>query len=145
MKIDVTQTIKDIDDTTDLKMDQQPVLDTDGKPVIENGAVKMTEGKIATFEMLVARALLSPYQGEENLDLDKRMVRWQLFNKLKGQKLPVEITPEEATLIKTMVTKLYGGALVPCRIADILATAAAAEVEARKAAKANGAATEAHA
>ena len=108
------------------------MIGDNGQPVVENGSYKLRGGKVGTLEAIVAKALLSPYKGEEDLSLDKRMERYDLWRKLKGQFLPVEITGSEATLIKAMVAKLFGGALISGRVRDIIALAEAEAIKPSK-------------
>lgn len=118
MLVDFTQEILDLDNKQ-LLIDQYSCLDTNGNIIIVNGQPKMEGGRPLTLAIASADALQTPFKGEESLSGDKKLERFKLACKIHGEKLPIEVTPEEVVLIKDLISKKYA-VVVYGRACDML-------------------------
>jgi hypothetical protein len=103
MLIDFTQLITDL---------SGEVVAYDDKPVSEGG-------KPMTLGIAAVNALQSVFEDERNLGGDEKMKRFLLAMKIHGASLPLDVTTDEAALIKKLVAKLPS-ILVYGRVANML-------------------------
>lgn len=96
MKIDFGTVLKDLDDN-DIKTDS---------------------GKELTLRFCAANALITPDAKEQSAD--KKVLAYKLAHRIAHSDGPLEITPEEATLIKNRIATVYPSALVIGRATEIL-------------------------
>lgn len=64
--------------------------------------------EVLTVATIACNALLAAFEDERNLSGEDKVKRFKLACRIQGADLPVEMTPEEAALIKKLVAKLYG-------------------------------------
>jgi len=94
---------------------EQPVKTINGIPMVEpvEGEVD-DEGnqkvRPVTLRTAVVNALLAQFQDEKSLSGEEKLKRWDLARKVHGGCDTLEV--EEVALIKTLVGKAYGVAVV---------------------------------
>ena len=121
-----------------------PILDLDGKPVRVgldqntmqqalnqifpklspelqqefNDALEKFAGAPLTFGKACVSILLGAYEDEKNLDDSKRLSRMELARRINKGGVQ-EVTPNDLDTVKALVTKRYGGVLVPVTIKEM--------------------------
>lgn len=101
----------------DLALAKVPEAEREGL----TNAINIIVGEPMTLGGAVAHALTTPTPGENGMAIGESSKRLSLALKLIDGGM-VEITPEERDLMKERVSKVYLGALVPGRIAELLET-----------------------
>lgn len=89
MKLDVTKKITDLD----------------------GAALKEGEREL-TLSMVICNALMISHQSERELSGDEKVKRFVLATRIHGAALPVDVSAEEAALIKKLVAMAYGPLVV---------------------------------
>lgn len=125
MKRDFSQTILDLQDKPLVDGMSFEALQRACKRLSQDAAKELTErlaeesARPLTLGAAVASALIAPNDDDAKSELDVKVKRMHLALKIVNGG-EVEITPDERDLMKRMVNKRYGGALVPARCADLL-------------------------
>jgi hypothetical protein len=78
----------------------------------EEGEIKDQAGKPLTLKDVVKQALLIPYQDEQNLALEEKVKRYDLYLKVKEAVDPFDATSDEIVQIKKLIGKAYGVLIV---------------------------------
>lgn len=111
----------------------KPVLNIDGSKVVE-------DKQDVTLGVIAYTALLTPERDARGqsveVSMDDQISRAKLAYRIHGSTLPVEITVEEAAMIKKLVAK-RGQPLIMLQIAESIANPPVAKI-------ANGKAEESH-
>lgn len=82
-----------------------PILGLDGQPI------KNAKGEDATIGSVAIEALMAVFPDEQNLLGADKLHRWRLA-KLASKGGEQEVIQEDMTLLKTLVGKAYGPAVV---------------------------------
>lgn len=94
MKVDFSTVIEDIET---------------GKPVPESDRPNAAP---STISLLCVRALLVPHPADAELKGEEKIERFNLARRIKGATEPLDITPEEATLIRSLVNRAFSTLIV---------------------------------
>jgi hypothetical protein len=88
------------------------ILDLYGQPMVDDAKCPLDQAgnrkcdDPATLGIVAMRALLAPYQGEENLSGEDKFKRFALAMKIKGGG-EVPLSAEDTALLKKLIGKLY--------------------------------------
>lgn len=119
----------------------QPILDLQGKPLIENLTLESLQRAMARLPVEIAQqvvqalreegaapvtvadvasgALIAGFEDERNLPLDEKVRRMNLALRIcNGGE--VELTTDEAVKIKHCVNRRFPGVLKPARVAELI-------------------------
>jgi len=74
-------------------------------------ALKDETGKDITFKVVALNALLGQYDDERSLSGEEKLKRYRLAGRISKAEGAIELTIEEAALLKQLVGKAYGSLL----------------------------------
>lgn len=78
----------------------QPIIDLDGKELVE-------EGKVITVGLVIFRSLLGSYPDEQSLSGEEKFTRGELAMKVKNAEDSLTLKAEDIVLIKKLVAKMF--------------------------------------
>lgn len=84
----------------------QAFVDIEGKTIVDEQGVPFTIGSAAI------NSLLASFDDEKNLSGEDKLKRWELAMSIKNGSIPMEITVEDASLLKKLIAKAYSTMVV---------------------------------
>lgn len=76
------------------------IVDLDGNDLMDNQ-------QVVDLRKVAMNALVAPTKENNELSGEEKLKRWELAMKIKSEPDPVVLTPEETTLIRKCVAKVY--------------------------------------
>jgi hypothetical protein len=98
----------------------KPIIGIDGEPVMSTD----DPPKPIAISTCIVTALTSTHQNDQNASGEDKFKWFKLASKIHDQVMPVEITVEDATIIKKRIAMFYG-ALVVGRVFEAIEAAGA--------------------
>lgn len=91
-----------------LDADNEPILDAPSAPLGANGLPDISQAPILTLGRASAGALFTNFPDERDLPADEKCARAALALRVRQAK-EIELSPEEASAIKRLLGKAFGG------------------------------------
>lgn len=99
MKIDLTQTIKDVNGEI-AKQRYSSIEEVDG---VEK---EVTKKEIITLGSIIRDSVLLEFEDPKNIPMEEHIFRYGIFKKINNEK-EVELTQDERVFIRKLVAKRY--------------------------------------
>jgi hypothetical protein len=109
MTLDVTQVLVGYDG--EALMDTKPILDGEGKQVLDDKGVPEFEKVPITLRPICINALMAVMEADKGMTGEDKVKNWCLAGKIQKEDA-VELLAEDVTLLKKRIGASYGPAIV---------------------------------